>query len=150
MAHSYVCSYAHCIFSTKQRRRLITPELAPRLWSHMGGIARKNKMKALAVGGTDNHVHILLSLPPTLPTSKGVRLVKAGASKWVHDTFRNLGDFAWQEGYGCFSVSPSRLYATVRYIAHQEKHHRTMTFEQEYLKILEKCGVDYDERYVFG
>ena len=105
MSHSYVSNLMHCVFSTKERLPLITPELEPRLWPYLGGIARENKMKAIAIGGTTDHVHGLLSLPATMSFAKAVQLIKGGSSKWVHDSFRDHRRFAWQEGYGAFSVS---------------------------------------------
>jgi len=87
MPHSYVSSLFHVIFSTKERRRLITDELASRLWPYLGGIARKNDFAALAVGGVADHTHLLLSLPATISVSKAVQLIKGGSSKWIHDTF---------------------------------------------------------------
>ncbi len=99
MAHSYVCNYYHCVFSTANRCRLITPDLKDRLWSYMGGIARANGVTARCVGGTDNHVHTLLSLPSTLAIAKAIQLIKGGSSKWVRDEMPNGKGFEWQEGY---------------------------------------------------
>jgi len=99
----------HYVFSTKDRSKIITPELRERLWPYMGGIARKNKMRALAVGGTADHVHILLSIPSTTPIAKAIQLIKGNSSKWISDTFPGLRNFAWQEGYGAFSISVSGL-----------------------------------------
>src|SRR5881392_3013497 len=106
---SYVSSYFHCVFSTKQRRPLIAPELRDRLWPFMGGIARQNDMKAIDVGGMPDHVHILLSLPATLSIAKALQLIKGGSSKWVHETFPKHRLFGWQVKYGAFSVSASQL-----------------------------------------
>jgi len=139
----------HYIFSTKQRRGLITPDIRDRLWAYMGGIARENNMRSLAIGGTADHVHILIMLPSTLTIAKAIQLIKGGASKWVHDTFAEHQDFAWQEGYAAFSVSMSRLEATTSYIARQEDHHRTRTFEEEYLEFLDRYGIEYERKYVF-
>jgi REP element-mobilizing transposase RayT len=105
---SYVSAYFHCVFSTKERRRLITPVLRERLWPFLGGIARQNEMKAIEIGGVEDHVHILLSLPSTMAISKSLQLIKGGSSKWVHETFPEPRLFAWQEEYGAFSVSFSR------------------------------------------
>jgi len=146
---SYVSSYFHCIFSTKERRRLITPELRERLWPFMGGIARQNKMKAVEVGGVEDHVHLLLSLPSTLPISKALQLIKGGSSKWIHETFPEHRLFAWQEEYGAFSVSVSQLDNTIAYIKGQEEHHRRMTFQEEFLVLLKRHHIEYDERYLW-
>ena len=146
---SYVSSYFHCVFSTKERRRLITPELRDRLWPFLGGIARQNKMKAIEIGGTNDHVHLLISLPAALPVSKAMQLIKGGSSKWIHETFPDQRRFAWQEEYGAFSVSMSQLDKTVAYIKGQEEHHRRMTFQEEFLALLKKHRIEYDERFLW-
>jgi putative transposase len=146
---SYVSSYFHCVFSTKERHRLITPELRERLWPFLGGIARQNKMKAIEIGGMEDHVHILLSLPSTMAISKALQLIKGGSSKWIHETFPEQRLFAWQEEYGAFSVSVSQLDKTIAYIKGQEEHHRRMTFQEEFLALLKKHHIEYDERYLW-
>lgn len=100
MSHSYTSCLVHYVFSTKERRKSISPEIRERLWAYLGGIARENGMRALAVGGTDDHVHMLVSLPSTLSIAKAVQFIKGGSSKWMHETFPSMGAFAWQEGYG--------------------------------------------------
>jgi REP element-mobilizing transposase RayT len=146
---SYTSSYFHCIFSTKERRRLITPALRDRLWPFLGGIARQNKMKAIEIGGVEDHVHILLSLPSTMAISKALQLMKGGSSKWIHETFPEHRLFAWQEEYGAFSVSVSQLDKTIEYIKGQEEHHPKMTFQEEFLALLKKHRIEYDERYLW-
>jgi len=146
---SYISSYFHCVFSTKERRQLITPELRERLWPFLGGIARQNKMKAIEIGGVEDHVHILLSLPSTMTISKALQLLKGGSSKWVHETFPDQRLFAWQEEYGAFSVSVSQLDRTIEYIKGQPEHHRRMTFQEEFLAFLKKHRIEYDERYLW-
>jgi putative transposase len=148
--HSYVCSYYHCVFSTANRRRLITPDLRDRLWPYLGGIARTNGLTARCVGGTDNHVHMLLSLPSTMAIAKAIQLIKGGSSKWVRDEVPDGKAFEWQEGYGAFGVSASVLPEVLKYIQSQEEHHRVRTFEEEFVVLLEKHGIAYDRRYVFG
>lgn len=150
MAHSYISNYIHYVFSTKKRHKIITPELQERLWPYIGGIARENKMKALAVGGIEDHAHVFLSLPSTLSISKAVQLVKGGSSKWVSETFSEYKNFKWQEGYGAFSVSRSHIERTIAYIQNQKEHHKKKTFQEEYLTILKRHGIEYDERYVWG
>ena len=146
---SYVSAYFHCVFSTKERRPLITPGLRERLWPFLGGIARQNKMTALEIGGVADHVHILLSLPATIPVSKAMQLIKGGSSKWIHETFPDQRIFSWQEEYGAFSVSVSQLDKTVAYIRAQPEHHRKLTFQDEFLMLLKKHGVHYDECYLW-
>jgi len=146
---SYISSYFHCVFSTKERQRLITPTLRERLWSFLGGIARQNKMKAIEIGGMEDHVHILLSLPSTLSIAKALQLIKGGSSKWVHETFPDHRMFGWQVKYGAFSVSVSQLDTIIQYIKDQKEHHRQMTFQEEFIALLKKHRVEYDERYLW-
>jgi putative transposase len=108
MGHTYVSNLVHYVFSTKHRQKLITPQLEVRLWPYRGGIARENGMKAICIGGTEDHIHMLLSLPATISIAKTVQLIKGGSSKWVHDEFRQHRDFGWQEGYGAFTIGVSR------------------------------------------
>ena len=149
MSHSYISSLYHCVWSTKQRRRTILAPLRDRLWPYLGGIARTNGMKSLAVGGVEDHVHILLSLPSTMNVAKALQLIKGGSSKWVHDTFPEHRTFAWQEGYGAFSIGVSQIEETVAYINHQAEHHHQRTFQEEFLAFLEKHHIDYDPRYLW-
>jgi len=116
---SYVSSYYHCVFSTKERRPIIVPTLAERLWPFLGGIARHHQMKAIEIGGVADHVHLLLSLPSTFAISKAMQLIKGGSSKWIHETFPEHRLFAWQEKYGAFSVSVSHLDKIIAYIKGQ-------------------------------
>jgi REP element-mobilizing transposase RayT len=146
---SYISSYFHCVFSTKERRLVISTGLQERLWPFLGGIARQNKMKAIEIGGIEDHVHILLSLPSTIAISKAVQLIKGGSSKWVHENFPEHRLFSWQEKYGAFSVSVSQLDTIVEYIRHQPAHHRTMTFQEEFLALLKKHRIEFDERYIW-
>jgi len=150
MAHTYTSILIHYIFSTKYREKIITDELQDRLWPYMGGIARENRMKALAVGGVSDHVHLLISLPTTLSIAKAIQLIKGGSSKWVHDSFPNFQSFKWQEGYGAFSVSLSQMETVIGYIQRQKEHHRKKSFREEYVAFLLKYGIEYDERYVWG
>ena len=149
MAQSFCSSLFHCVFSTKKRLRLITPKLQEALWPYVGGIARKNHMKALAIGGIDDHLHILLSLPPTLDVAKAMQLIKGGSTKWVHDTFPDHDSFAWQAGYGAFSIGISQVDDTISYINSQKHHHHQQTFQEEFLAFLKKHRMEYDPRYIW-
>ena len=144
--HSFVSCLMHCVFSTKERRQLITPEIQQRLYPYLGGIARENKMKALSIGGIGDHVHALLSIPSTLSVAKSVQLLKGNSSKWVHETFPKQALFGWQEGYGAFGIGISGVEATMRYIRDQVEHHRKRTFREELRTMLRKHGLSYDER----
>lgn len=149
MPHSFTSQLMHCVFSTKERRPLINADLQQRLWPYLGGIARENKMRALAIGGTEDHVHLLVTLPATLSVAKAMQLIKGGSSKWVHDSFPQHQTFAWQEGYGAFSISISDVKRTVTYIENQAEHHRRRDFKQEFLMFLKKHEIEYDERYIW-
>jgi putative transposase len=148
VSHTYVSSIVHCVFSTKNRRNLIPPEVQPDLWSFLGGIARKNGFKALIAGGTDNHAHVLLSLPATMPLAKAMQLIKGASSHWMNE--KHVRNFAWQEGYGAFTVSISQKADTIAYIRSQPEHHRKRSFEEEFVAFLKKHNVDYDPQYVWG
>lgn len=150
MAHTYASCLFHVVFSTKERRPLISPAMQARLWGYLGGIARKNRIHALAIGGTADHIHMLLAVPPEMPLAKALQLIKGGSSKWVHETYPSHRLFAWQEGYGAFSISISHLKETIRYIEEQEEHHRRKTFQEEFLAFLKKHNLDFDPRYVWG
>ena len=148
MSHTYVVLLVHCVFSTKNRRPLISDETQPRLWSFVGGIARKNGFKTLVVGGTADHLHVLLSLPATVPLAKAVQIIKGASSHWMNDGVKK--GFAWQEGYGAFTIGVSQKTGTVGYIQSQAVHHRWRGFQEEFLAFLRKHGVEYDPRYVWG
>lgn len=105
--HSFTSCLMHVIFATRERRPFLRPELRQRLWPYLGGIARENRMKALCVGGVEDHVHVLISIPAVLSTAKAVQVLKGNSSKWIHETFPTLRDFGWQEGYGAFSIGQS-------------------------------------------
>ena len=119
--HTRTSLLVHYVFSTKHRLPLIPVDMQPRLWAYVGGIARTNNMKALAVGGMPDHLHVLLSLPPDMAASKAIQLVKAGSSKWMHQQQRTR--FEWQVGYGAFTIGISQIKRTVDYILNQGKHH---------------------------
>ena len=148
MSHTYVSDLVHCVFSTKGRRNLIPAEIQQELWAFVGGVARKNGFKALIVGGTQNHVHLLLSLPASMPLAKAMRLVKGASSHWMNE--KHTQGFTWQEGYGAFTVGISQKNDTIAYIQSQAEHHRKRSFEEEFVAFLKKHNVDYDPRYVWG
>ncbi len=147
MSHSYAQNLVHVIFSTKARARSISPPVRPKLHAYIVGICNKDGVLVHAIGGTDDHLHILLQLPATLSLAKTVLTLKANSSRWVRQTSR---DFAWQHGYAAFSVSTSLLPTVIRYIQNQQAHHRKMSFEDEFLALLRKHGVAYDPQFVLG
>ena len=143
--HSFTSCLIHCVWSTKNREPYLSVELRDRLWRYLGGIAKQNQMKALAIGGAGDHVHILLALPPTLSLSKAMQLLKANSSKWIRETFPKMGSFACQEGYGAFSIGASGIEATTAYIRNQAEHHRRRSFREEFMTMLRRHGFDYDK-----
>ena len=142
MPHSHVCCLIHVVFATAQRRPMIREDLQEKLHGYLGGIARENGIPALAVGGAADHVHLLLSLPRTVSVAKAVQLLKSGSSKWIHENFLGSKNFAWQEGYGAFSIGVSQRATTLRYIQTQAEHHKRITFAEELKKILAVHGIE--------
>ena len=149
MANTYTSLHYHLVFSTKHRYPWIIPDIEERIWAYIGGIVREHNMKALQIGGMADHAHVLFGAPPTINISKAAQLVKGGSSKWIHDTFPDLQEFRWQDGYGAFSVSKSNLDIVIAYIQNQHEHHQNLAFKTEFLTLLERHEVDYDERYLW-
>jgi putative transposase len=145
MANTFSCLNIHCVFSTKERVLVLDPDIRERLWPYMGGIAKQNGIIPKCIGGVSDHVHLLVTLPTKLAVAKAVQLIKAGSSAWIHQSFPNLRNFAWQQGYGAFSVSISQVQETVHYIEQQIEHHRTRTFQEEYLAFLKKHGTHFEK-----
>jgi REP-associated tyrosine transposase len=143
--HSFTSSLHHCVFATKGREPWLTPDVRERLWPYLGGIARENDMKTLAIGGVADHVHILLSLSAAMSVSKAMQLLKGNSSKWIHEMFPRLRTFAWQEGYGAFSIGVSGIEETRSYISNQEEHHRTRTYREEVITFLERHRLPFDD-----
>lgn len=133
-----------------QRNEWITADIEERIWSYIGGIARKHGFTAMQVGGIENHIHALTSSPPSISPSQIAQWVKGGSSRWIHEEFPHLGDFGWQDGFGVFSVCKSHSQKVIEYIKRQREHHDSQTFEEEYVELLRLHEIDYDERYLFG
>jgi REP element-mobilizing transposase RayT len=150
MPHTYSSTFVHCVFSTKGRAKTISTEIQSKLWPYIAGIARNHEFNAVAIGGTDDHMHVLLSLPPKIALAEAVQYIKGGSSKWVHDMWPEKKDFAWQQGYGAFSVGISHLEDTISYIHNQAEHHRRRDFQEEFLAFLKKHGIEYDPAHVWG
>ena len=149
MSHSFTHILIHYIFSTKNREKLLAESLQSRIWSYMAGIAINNDIHPQIIGGVEDHVHALLLIPKTISVAKAVQLLKGGSSGWIHDTFPKLKNFAWQEGYGAFSVSLSNKQKVINYINNQKKHHRRKTFKEEFIEFLKRHEIEYDERYIW-
>jgi putative transposase len=147
MSHSYVSNRLHIVFSTEGRRNLIAPELEPKLWAYIRGIGKNHRFPIFAIGGTRNHLHLLLPLPAAESLAKAVQTLKANSSKWINE---HGNGFAWQEGYGAFSVSASAVSAVTAYIENQTSHHVRQSFEDEFRILLNKHGIEFDEKFLFG
>ena len=132
----------------QERKRGILPQPAMEPLCGAGLVKRRRRVAKLhAIGGMEDHIHLLLQFPPTLMIADAIKTIKANSSGWMSD---EIGRFAWQQGYGGFGVSKSNIAAVVRYIQNQERHHRRMRFEKEFIALLKKHGIEYDPRYVFG
>ncbi len=149
MTHTYKIHQFHIVWSTKNRRNLIEKNFQQRLYDYIGGIIKEHKGHLLEAGGIANHVHLLFGLSNLDNYSHLIRNIKAGSSSWVHKTIPASNDFAWQEGYGSFTVNYNSVDGVKTYIKNQEEHHRKYTFEEEYIKFLEMHNVPYDPRFVF-
>ena len=150
MAQTFVISNFHLVFSTKHRQALLRPEIESALYGYMNGIVTGLDSRCLAINGTEDHTHLLVSLSKKLPLSELLCQVKASSTKWIKA--QNDGAcsrFAWQDGYGAFSVSLSGVPAVIDYIARQKEHHSRMSFEEEYRTLLRRSGIEFDERYLF-
>jgi REP element-mobilizing transposase RayT len=147
MSHSYAQNIIHLVFSTKERRKLISAEFQPALWAYVAGVCKKNEIFVYAVGGMDDHIHSLIQIPAPLALAKAVLAIKSNSSRWTHERGQKV---EWQEGYGAFSVSASNVSTVERYIRNQAAHHRKMSFEEEFVALLRKHGVEFDAKFVFG
>jgi putative transposase len=147
VSHTYAQNVIHVVFSTKDRCKLTSGEFRPRMWAYAAGVCKKFDILVLAVGGMEDHIHLLLRIPPTLALAKAVLAIKSNSSRWAGEEGHK---FAWQQGYGAFSVSSSVVPTVIRYIQNQETHHRRMSFDAEFLALLKKHGMEYDPKFVFG
>jgi len=148
MPDSYTNLLYHIVFSTKDRRPIITSEYEPRLYDYIGGTIRSLGGICLELNGTQDHIHLLAKLRPDRAVSDVLPDLKANASGWMHDVFPSLRDFSWQRGYGAFTVSQSNVHEIRRYIAKQKEHHRKVSFRDEFIEFLKRNGIEYDERYI--
>jgi len=148
MPSTYLSLHYHLIFSTKERRQLVGASWRDRIHAYLGGTVRTLGGVPEAVGGTADHVHLLVGLRATHCLADVLREIKRSSSLWVHETV-GLAEFSWQEGYGAFTVSASNVASVKQYILKQEEHHRKRTFQEEYVEFLRRSGVEYDERYLW-
>ena len=148
MSDSYTNLLYHIVFSTKERRPLITPEYEVRLYDYVGGTIRKIGGISLELNGTSDHVHLLAKLRPDCALSDVLRDLKANATGWMHDVFPSLKNLSWQRGYGAFTVSQSNVEEVRNYIARQKQHHRKLSFREEFIQFLEVNGIEYNKRFI--
>ena len=149
MGHTYHSLSFHIVFSTKERLPIIDGTMCDKLCAYMAGIINNGYGFTRKINGTTDHVHILADIKPTHSPSDLLREIKANSSRWTHETFSSKTNFAWQSGFGIFSVSFSLVPKVIHYIENQEKHHRSMTFQEEYLQLLQRHNVQYDPRYIW-
>ena len=149
MGQSLAKNYLHIVFSTKYRQPLIHAPFEDELHNYLGGICKNLECQPIKIGGYTDHVHILCMLSKKIALMKLVEEVKSHSSKWIKTLDSSLQNFYWQDGYGAFSVDPSGVGRVSNYIANQHDHHSKRTFQDEFLEILEKYAVEYDERYVW-
>ena len=148
MPSTYVSLHYHLVFSTRERVPSIIDDVRPRVHAYLGGIIRGLEGTPIEVGGTENHVHLLVGLKATHCVAKVLRVLKGDSSRWIHDEL-GLSRFAWQEGYSAFTVSKSGLTTVREYVKGQEEHHRKQSFEDEYMELLVKHEIEFDERYLW-
>ncbi len=145
---SFTCLTYHIVFSTKYRKRTITDGVQDRLYEYLGGTLRSKKGQLIEIGGVEDHVHLLAGLSPSLAVSDVVRDLKSNSSKWMRDE-RRVESFEWQKGYGAFTVSFDRVDAIRKYIQNQKEHHKTRTFQEEYIDFLERHGIEFQWERLF-
>ena len=150
MAQTLVALLVHVVFSTKNRANLIAPEIETELYSYFGGILKGRGSRLLAAGGTSNHVHLLISRSKNDALPPMMQELKKSTSKWIKTRDINSVGFQWQEGYGAFTIGASQIPLLRSYLARQKLHHQKRGFEDELLSLVEKYGVEYDPKYVWG
>ncbi|MDZ7303901.1 MAG: IS200/IS605 family transposase [candidate division KSB1 bacterium] len=149
MANTYTQIYIHVVFAVQGRQNLLQPEHKEELHKYITGIVRNRGQKLIAINSMPDHVHLLIGLKPNIALSDLVRDIKAASSGFINEKKWVRGRFNWQEGFGAFSYSHSQVDRVVKYINDQEQHHTRKSFKAEYLELLKKFGIEYDEKYVF-
>ena len=149
MSSTFTNLLFHVVYSTKYRKPLIHPAWSERLFEYIGGIIRGERGILLEINGTADHIHLLAKFSPTIAVSDMLRLIKTNSSKWVHDERLADHEFRWQTGFGAFSVSHSQVERVRQYIQNQQRHHRRQTFKDEFLALLHKHNIEFDERFAF-
>ena len=149
MANTYTQIYIQIVFAVQERQNLISTEYKDELYKYITGIVRNNNQKLITINGMPDHLHLLIGLKPSMALSDLIKVVKSDSSKFINKKKWMLGKFLWQEGFGAFSYSRSQLNNVINYIRNQESHHSKNTFKDEYTTLLEKFGVEYNNKYLF-
>jgi REP element-mobilizing transposase RayT len=149
MAHTFTNLLTHVVFSTSGRAPFLNDDMRSDVHAYLGGILRELHAVPIAIGGTADHVHLLICLPADLAVSDCLRVVKTNSSRWIKERWPERRSFAWQGGYGAFSVSESRRSAVIRYIQDQARHHGRISFQDELRALLKNHRVEFDERYMW-
>lgn len=150
MANTYTQLYIHIVFTVKNRESIIPKKNKEELQKYITGIIQNRNHKLLAINTMPDHIHILIGYKPSQPLPDLIRDIKANSSKFMNEKRWIIGRFNWQEGYGAFSYSRSGIDNVINYINNQEEHHKKSSFKDEYLQLLKKFEVDYDEQYLFN
>lgn len=149
MANTYTQLYIQFVFAVQNRQSLIRPEWEEELYKYMTGIIQNKSHKMIAINGMPDHLHMFIGFQPVDHMSELIKVVKGESSQWIREKGLVNGKFNWQAGYGAFSYSRSHIDRVYHYIQSQKEHHRKKTFREEYIELLEKFDVDYDEQYIF-
>ncbi len=149
MSHTFTHLLTHIVFSTKERVPCITIEMQSELYPYLGGLTRELNGKAYIINGIEDHIHLLVSLPPTVSISEALKFIKANSSGWLGKRFGKRNFVGWQVGYGAFSVSKSNVSDVISYIRNQKEHHKKFDFKAEFISLLKKHEIEYDERYIW-
>ncbi len=149
MAGKYLSLLVHFTWSTAGREPWLAANMRDDLYAYIGGIINNKRAKLISAGGMFDHIHLFASLPSTISIADFVNAVKSNSSRWTHESFPRHQSFAWQEGYGAFSVSKSEQQRVIKYISNQESHHRKHSFKEELITLLDKHEIEYDERYLW-
>jgi REP element-mobilizing transposase RayT len=149
MANTYTQLYIHVVFAVKRRASVLAKSWRDELFQYITGIVKNKGQKLMIVNGVEDHIHILLGIKPDCNLSDLVRDIKANSSRWINEKNLVPGKFEWQNGFGAFSVGASQVNIIMNYIAHQEEHHQTTKFREEYIEFLQAYEVDYKEEYLF-
>jgi putative transposase len=148
MSQSFVQIYVHIVFHTKNNMKFIRPEIEEELYSYLGGILKNYKSNPIQIGGTSDHIHVLCTLPKTISLADLLEEIKKSSSKWIKSKGHHYQNFYWQDGYGGFSVSNLGVEAVRKYILAQKEHHIKLSVIDEYKKLLDEYGIQYDEKYL--